>query len=80
MQNDPINTVPFEQFIQQVKTAKQSNAKEVKLTVQQAELLALTIGQVEARLHGNIERFVAENNARQEAEVVNVEMDGGGFK
>jgi len=80
MTNDPINTVPLEQFIQQVKTAKQSNAKDVRLTLPQAEQLALTIGQIESRLHGELERLVSANNARQEAEVINVEMDGGGFK
>jgi len=80
MTNEPINTVPLEQFIQQVKTAKQSNAKDVRLTLPQAEQLALTIGQIESRLHGELERLVSANNARQEAEVINVEMDGGGFK
>lgn len=80
MTSDPINTVPLEQFIQQVKTAKQSNAKDVRLTLQQAEMLALTIGQIETRLHGQLERLVADNATRQENEVVSIEMDGGGFK
>jgi hypothetical protein len=80
MQKEPINTSPLEQFIQQVKSAKLSNAKDVKLNMQQAEILALTIGQVESRLHGELERLVADNATRQENEVVNLEMDGGGFK
>lgn len=80
MQKEPINTIPLEQFLQQVKSAKQSNAKDVKLTVQQAEILALTIGQITTRLHGELEKLVSQNAIRQENEVVNVEMDGGGFK
>lgn len=80
MQKDPINTIPLEQFLQQVKSAKQSNAKDVKLNMQQAEVLALTIGQLTTRLHGELEKLVAENAVRQENEKINVEMDGGGFK
>lgn len=80
MQKEPINTIPVEQFLQQVKTAKQSNAKDVKLSMQQAEILALTIGQLTTRLHGELEKLVAENATRQNNEVVNIEMDGGGFK
>lgn len=80
MQKEPINTIPLEQFLQQVKSAKQSNSKDVKLTMQQAEILALTIGQITTRLHGELEQLVAQNATRQENEVVNVEMDGGGFK
>jgi len=80
MQKDPINTIPLEQFLQQVKTAKQSNAKDVKLSMQQAEVLALTIGQLTTRLHGDLEKLVAENLHREENQTINVEMDGGGFK
>jgi len=80
MTKDPINTSPIETFIQQVKTAESSNAKEVKLTMQQAKNLALTLGQISARLYGDLEKYVKENAVRAEQEVVNVEMDGGGFK
>ena len=80
MTKEPINTSPIETFIQQVKTADSSQAKEVKLTIQQARNLALTLGQVSARLHGDLEKFVKENAVKAEAEVINVEMDGGTFK
>lgn len=80
MTKEPINTSPIETFIQQVKSADSSQAKEVKLTIQQARNLALTLGQVSARLHGDLEKFVKENAVKAEAEVINVEMDGGTFK
>jgi hypothetical protein len=80
MTKEPINTSPIETFIQQVKSADSSQAKEVKLTIQQARSLALTLGQVSARLHGDLEKFVRDNAVKAEQEVINVEMDGGGFK
>ena len=80
MTKEPINTSPIETFIQQVKTADTSQAKEVKLTIQQAKNLALTLGQISVRLHGELEQFVKANAVKAEQEVINVEMDGGGFK
>jgi len=80
MTKEPINTSPIETFIQQVKTADNSQVKEVKLPIQQAKNLALTLGQISARLHGDLEKFVKENSVKAEQEVINVEMDGGGFK
>jgi len=80
MTKEPINTSPIETFIQQVKTADNSQVKEVKLTIQQSKNLALTLGQINARLHGDLEKFVKENSVKAEQEVINVEMDGGGFK
>ena len=43
MQNDPLNTAPIQQFIQQVKNADLSNSKEVKLSITQAKNLAYTL-------------------------------------
>jgi hypothetical protein len=37
MQNEPLNTVPIQQFISQVKSADASKAKEVKLTLEQSK-------------------------------------------
>jgi hypothetical protein len=80
MQKDPINTVPLEKFFSQVRAAEQGNAKDVRLTLDDAKILALTLGQINARLLGNIEEFIATKAVEKESEVINVEMDGGGFK
>jgi hypothetical protein len=80
MTKEPINTVIFEKFFQQVKVAEQSNQKEIRLSLTDAKNLALTLGQVNSRLLGDMERFLADNTAKAQNEVVEVEMDGGGFK
>ena len=72
---NPLNTAPIEQFIQQVKQADSGQAKEVKLTLQQAKGLAFTLGIVMSRLQGDMEKFVKENASKEE--VVEVQMDGG---
>jgi len=72
---DPINTAPIQNFINNVKGADASQAKEVKLTIQQAKGLAFTLGVVMARLQGDMEKFVKENASKEET--VEVQMDGG---
>lgn len=72
---DTLNTIPLQQFIQQVKSAENSRAKEVKLSIEQAKNLALTLGIVMSRLHGDLEKLVLEN--RSTDEVINVQLDGG---
>lgn len=73
---DPLNTIPLQQFIQTVKSADASKAKEVKLTIDQAKRLAFTIGEVMSRLEGDLEKLIsAENNS--DNEVIEISMDGG---
>lgn len=72
---EPLNTAPIQQFIQQVKQADTGQAKEVKLTMQQAKGLAFTLGIVMARLQGDMEKFIKENASTEE--VIEVQMDGG---
>ena len=40
--NDPINTIPIQQFIQQVKTADAGNQKEIKIPLAQAKAVSYT--------------------------------------
>ena len=58
MPNDPINTMPVQQFIQQVKSADASNATEVKINIPVAKRLAFTRGEVMAKLNGNLEEIL----------------------
>ncbi|MDC1007214.1 hypothetical protein OAP94_00860 [bacterium] len=76
MSTSPLNTAPIQNFIQQVKGADASQAKEVKLTLQQAKGLAFTLGIVMARLQGDMEKFVKENTNSNE-DIVEVQLDGG---
>ena len=71
--------MPIQQFIQQVKAADSSNAKEVKLSMQQAKNLTYTLGLVMSRLNGDLEKLLAKNSTTEE--VIEVKIDGGsGFK
>ena len=73
---EPLNTIPLQQFLQQVKSAENSQAREVKMSMQQAKNLAFTIGAVMSRLHGDLEKLVAESNNSSD-DIISINMDGG---
>jgi len=72
---EPLNTIPLQQFIQQVKSAENSRSKEVKLTIEQAKNLAFTIGIVMSRLEGDLEKLVVQSNNTSD-DVIQVVLDG----
>ena len=76
MPSDPINTIPVQQFISQVKSADASNAKEVKLDIKTAKKLAFTLGEVMTKLNGNLEEILEKKYSRED-ETIKVELDGG---
>lgn len=76
---EPLNTIPLQQFISQVKSAENSRAKEVKLDINTAKNLAFTIGIVMSRLQGDLEKLISESNNNSD-EVINITMDGSGFE
>jgi hypothetical protein len=73
---EPLNTNPIQQFIQQVKTADASRQQEVKMNIEQARRLAFTLGEVMARLNGDLEQLLARKNSGAD-EVIQINMDGG---
>jgi|TARA_X000001036_G_scaffold404588_1_gene411976 hypothetical protein len=73
---EPLNTIPLQLFIQQVKSAEASQSREIKLDIATAKNLAFTIGIVMSRLEGDLEKLVQESNNAQE-EVIEVNLDGG---
>ena len=72
----PINTLPIQQFLTQVKNADASKAREVKITMEQAKNLAFTLGIVMSRLQGDLEKLVLDSKNNKE-EVITVELNGG---
>ena len=72
---EPLNTIPLQQFIQQVKSAENSRSKEVKLTMEQAKNLAFTIGIVMSRLQGDLEKLVVQSKVGSD-DVIQVVLDG----
>ena len=74
--NEPINTAPIQQFIQQVKGADSSNAKDVRLDIQNAKRLAFTLGEVMTRLNGDLEALLIKQSSN-ENETLEIKLDGG---
>lgn len=72
---DPINTAPLQKFIQQTKAADAGRAKEVKMSLAEAKDLAFTLGIAISRLHGDLEKFVAENSSSG-IDDIEVKIDG----
>ena len=78
MSTDPINTMPIQQLIQMVKVAEQSRAKEIRLDINQAKTLAFTLGEVMARLHGDLEKVLDEKIEKlNQDQVIEINMDSG---
>lgn len=78
MQNQ-INLTPLNLFIQQVKSAEQTQSKEIKMTIQQARLLSLTLTEVMTKLNQDYESLFHLLKQSTQNEVVSVSMDGGDF-
>ena len=73
---EPLNTIPLQQFLNAVKAAENSRAREVKLDIATAKNLAFTIGAVMSRLHGDLELLVAQSKNSND-EVIQINLDGG---
>ena len=80
MSTEPLNTLPIQQLIQMVKVAEQSRSKEVRLDITQAKLLAFTLGEVMARLHGDLEKIIdSKIDKLNTDQVIEVNMDSGAW-
>ena len=66
---EPLNTKEIERFIQAVKNAEASRAKELRIDIQNAKNLAFTLGIVMGRLHGDLEKLVASQQDNQTIEI-----------
>ena len=75
---NPINTIPIQQFIQQVKAADLSQQREVKLDIKNAKALAYCLGEVSAKLLEDYDTVFRRLESSTGA-AVTVQMDGGGF-
>jgi len=79
MQNQ-INLTPITQFIQSVRSAELSQAREVKLSVQQARALVLALTEIQDKLLQDYETMFNQLKQSVDTEVITVTMDGGGFE
>lgn len=70
-----LNTLPIQQFINAVKGADASKQREIKMDIQTAKRLAFTLGEVMAKMNGELEQLLLKKQAQEE--VIKVELDGG---
>jgi hypothetical protein len=75
---NPINTVPIQQFIQQVKAADLTQQREVKLDIKTAKALAYCLGEVSSKLLEDYDTVIKRLESSTGGSVT-VQMDGGGF-
>ena len=73
--SEPLNTASIQAFIQQVKGADASKAKDIRMDITQAKNLAFTLGIVMSRLNGDLEQLLATKSNTDET--VEVQLDGG---
>ena len=74
-----IQTQPIEDFVSRVRTAKARQDKQIILTLRDAEKLSDSLSQTMTRLVGIQEEIIEALKTAQQAQTVNIEMDGGGF-
>ena len=74
--SEPLNTLPIQQFLQQVKQADNSRSAEVRIPLDRARNLAYTLGMVMARLEGDLEKILVDKNSDDDVEI-EVRLDGG---
>jgi hypothetical protein len=75
-----INTIPIQQFIQQVKAADLTQQKEIKLDIKTAKTLALCLGEVSSKLLEDYSKLLVEVQKSSGNQDISVSMDGGDFQ
>ena len=76
--SNPINTIPIQQFLQQVKAADLTQQREIKLDIKTAKALAFCLGEVSAKLLEDYDTVIKRLESNSGG-TVTVQMDGGGF-
>jgi len=74
-----LQTQPIEDFIARVRTAKNKQEKTMTLTMQDADRLAASLSQTMTRLVSVQEEIIEALKTAQQAQTINIEMDGGNF-
>ena len=75
-----INTLPVEMFLEKARIATKSGQKTVVLDIKEATALYDSLAVVMTRLTGTLDDYLAQTTQPKGEEVIQVSMDGGGFK
>ena len=79
MSNQKIQTRPIEDLLGRIRTLRQQGQKQIIIPAAEADRLADSLGQVMTRLAGIQEEIIEALKTAQQAQTVNIEMDGGEF-
>ena len=75
-----IQTRPIEDLLGRIRTLRQQGQKQIIIPAKEADQLADTITQVMTRMVTIQEEIIDALKSAQQAQTVNIEMDGGEFK
>jgi hypothetical protein len=79
MQIQMINSAPLSHYAQLLKAAELSKQQDVRIPIQQARLLNIALVELLDKVNQDYQALLIELKNSAETEVVNVNMDGGGF-
>ena len=74
-----IQTQPIEDFIAKHRVAKAKNQQVMNLPIKEADALAQSLSQTMTRLVSVQEEIIEALKTAQQAQTINIEMDGGEF-
>ena len=76
-----INTLPIEMYLEKARIANKSGQKTLVLDIKDAVALSDSLAVVMTRLTGQLEELIAQSQkTHPQEEVIQVSMDGGGFR
>ena len=79
MSNSKIQTRPIEDLLGRIRTLRQQGQKQIILQAGEADKLADSLDQVMTSIVGIQEEIIEALKTAQQAQTVNIEMDGGDF-
>ena len=74
-----IQTRPIEDLLGRIRTLRQQGQKQIIINSTEADRLADSLAQVMTRLAGIQEEIIEALKTAQQAQTINIEMDGGDF-
>lgn len=73
-----LNTLPIEQFLEKSRIASKSNQKNLIIDIKEAQALSDCLAVVMTRLVSDLDAQL--QSAQNQASVISINVDGGGFK
>jgi hypothetical protein len=78
--NSKIQTRPIEDLIGRIRTLRQKNERQIVIPAKEADQLADSLSQVMTRMVTIQEEIIEALKTAQQAQTINIEMDGGQFE